>query len=109
MRGPWLTKSTIGENLAAVIDSGGEPVVDDAQHTVYFVFSLRTVIELELFGHFDRFRSGSAPGYDCVTATFVKQELSVLSKPLLHVVNSSITTGLLPNELKFTKVIPIFK
>lgn len=44
--------STVGENLAVAV---GKPVINDAQHTVYSVFSLLTVIELELFGHVDGF------------------------------------------------------
>ena len=42
-------------------------------------------------------------------ARFVKDAASVLIKPITHIVNLSIQTGIVPCELKNATVVPIFK
>jgi len=101
--------SQVGYNLAKEIDSSGNPVVDDNAHTVDSVFTMTTVTEDELQDFVHSLRSGSAAGYDLLSADFLKTHFKVLCKPLLHIVNTSITTGQFPETFKVAKVIPIYK
>ena len=51
----------------------------------------------------------SSPGYDNIPASIAKQCIQHYIKPLTYLTNSSFECGIFPNELKFAKVIPIFK
>ena len=50
-----------------------------------------------------------SPAYDDISFNVVKKCFGVLCKPLLHIFNLSIQTGIFPNELKTASVTPIFK
>jgi len=101
--------SRVGENLASALDSSGEPVVNDEAYATQTVFTLHTVTEEELLKYVTSLRGGSAPGFDCISADFLKQHFNVLKIPLLHIVNTSLRTGEFPDAFKVAKVIPIYK
>ena len=50
-----------------------------------------------------------SPGYDDISFNVVKKCFVVLFKPLLHIFNLSIQTGIFPDELKIASVTPIFR
>ena len=50
-----------------------------------------------------------SPDYDDISFNVVKKCFGVLYKPLLHIFNLSIQTGIFPDELKIASVTPIFK
>ncbi|KAG8309474.1 hypothetical protein J6590_084937 [Homalodisca vitripennis] len=47
----------------------GPPVVDDNDHTINMEFVIHTLTETELHRYVTRTRGGSAPGYDCISAS----------------------------------------
>ena len=51
----------------------------------------------------------SSPGWDSIPASVVKATIQSYIKPLPSLIKSSFENGLFPDELKLTKVIPIFK
>ena len=51
----------------------------------------------------------SASGFDELPAFIMKQCSKLYVKPLCHVLSLSIRQGVLPNELKVAKVLPIYK
>ena len=51
----------------------------------------------------------SSPGWDSIPASVEKATIQSYIKPLTSLINSSFENGLFPDELKLTKVIPIFK
>lgn len=101
--------SQVGNNLAQAINTSGPKVVNDADYTVNSTFTLSTVTEHDLLRHIHSLRGGSAPGHDCISASFLKAHANVLLKPLLHVINISLQTGEFPEPFKIAKVIPIYK
>ena len=62
-------------------------------------------IEKELLG----LNARKSTGLDNLPSRFLKDGATFLSKPLAHIINSSITTGSVPNELKIAKVTPLYK
>jgi len=48
-------------------------------------------------------------GHDNIPIKLIKHVKLAIIKPLLHVINTSIITGVYPSELKISKVIPVFK
>ena len=51
----------------------------------------------------------STPGCDSIPASVTKATIQSYIKPLTSLINSSFENDLFPDELKLTKVIPIFK
>ena len=51
----------------------------------------------------------SAPGYDDIPTSIMKKCINEYFAPLTYLVNISIKQGIFPDELKITKVFPIFK
>ena len=50
-----------------------------------------------------------SPGYDDISFNVVKKCFGILYKPLLHIFNLFIQTGIFRDELKIASVTPIFK
>src|SRR5436190_23975950 len=101
--------SQVGCNLAKAINSRGPVVVDDSDYSVLTTFTMTTINDNDLARHVTSLRGNSAPGYDCISADFLKQHLTFLSKPLIHIINMSLSSGKFPNAFKLAKVIPIYK
>ena len=55
------------------------------------------------------FRTGTAAGYDNLPMGIIKEVISVISEPITHTINLSLSSGVVPRELKIARVIPIFK
>ena len=51
----------------------------------------------------------SASGNDELPASILKQCMYSYLEPLTHLINLSISLGIVPDELKVARVIPIFK
>ena len=68
-----------------------------------------TVDYEELAAVIDNLNSKKSPGYDEVGPSLVKQSASGFITPLLYIYNLSFLTGVVPDKLKISKVIPIFK
>ena len=54
-------------------------------------------------------KSKSSTGYDEISNKLIKQARSVLVKPLTLLMNQIIHTGELPDQLKLSRVKPLFK
>ena len=53
--------------------------------------------------------ASKATGLDELPARFIKDSSSVIAKPFTHIVNFSKTTGNIPDVLKATRVVPLYK
>lgn len=73
--------------------------------------SIETTIlsEEELIKSFKSLKRNKAAGIDDISSNVVLQIADELKTPLLHIFNSSINTGNVPEKLKIAKVTPIFK
>jgi len=50
-----------------------------------------------------------SPGHDGIDNHLLKSIIPYVVNPLVHIVNLSLTSGIVPNKLKVAKVIPIYK
>ena len=50
-----------------------------------------------------------ATGLDGIPARFVRDSASIIACPLRHVINLSLIQGIVPDDLKSARVVPIFK
>ena len=54
-------------------------------------------------------RVGTATGFDNVPMSIIKESICSVSAPFTDIFNLSITSGIVPTELKTARVIPLFK
>jgi len=48
-------------------------------------------------------------GYNGIFTKLIKETISNILQPITHVINISFVTGIVPQDLKIAKVIPIYK
>ena len=70
-------------------------------------FNLAT--EEEIISIASSFKPGKAAGHDKISLSTIKQSIHCIAAPLTHIVNLSITHGVVPKEMKVACVVPIFK
>ena len=50
-----------------------------------------------------------APGYDSISMNVVKESFNLICAPLIYIINLSLISAVVPQEMKFARVIPLFK
>ena len=65
--------------------------------------------EREVIAIVNSLRPGTAAGYDGIPTWSVNTFIGVISKPLTHIINLSLQSGIVPDQLKIARVIPLFK
>ena len=70
---------------------------------------LKPTDENEILKIIGKLGSNKSPGHDNIKSDLVKQIASEISYPLKLICNLSLSTGVLPNDLKIAKVVPIYK
>uniref|UniRef100_A0A1B6M5P8 Reverse transcriptase domain-containing protein n=1 Tax=Graphocephala atropunctata TaxID=36148 RepID=A0A1B6M5P8_9HEMI len=65
--------------------------------------------EKELLDIFNTLKNKWSSGYDEVPIKIIKLAKVPLIKPLLHLVNSSLISGIFPSKLKISRVVPVLK
>jgi len=48
-------------------------------------------------------------GHDEISTKLLKQTINNIIDKIIHIVNRSFSTGIVPDQMKIAKVIPIFK
>lgn len=72
-------------------------------------FYCKPVDEKEIITLINNFKNKKSCGYDEVPISVLKTSISLIVKPLVHIINSSFISGDFPQKLKISKVIPVFK
>ena len=65
--------------------------------------------EAELLHTTTNLKASTSEGYDNISTKLLKQTVKEVATPLAHIVNLSLSQGILPNDMKLAKQIPIFK
>ena len=55
------------------------------------------------------FASGKAAGYDSIPMPIIRESIQIISEPLAHIINLSIAHGIVPDQMKIARVVPLFK
>uniref|UniRef100_A0A7M5WX22 Uncharacterized protein n=1 Tax=Clytia hemisphaerica TaxID=252671 RepID=A0A7M5WX22_9CNID len=72
-------------------------------------FKLSRVSDIQVLKYLKNLKRKCATGLDDLPASYLKDIAYVIAKPLTHTINNSISTGIVPNELKSARITPIFK
>ena len=63
----------------------------------------------ELLGIVKALKNKKSPGYDHIVNELIKQVIVGILQPLVHIFNLSMSSGVVPINMKIAKVVPIFK
>ena len=56
-----------------------------------------------------KFKNKLSSGHDEIPLKLLKFSIKSIVKPVVHIINSSLITGIFPDELKISKVVPVYK
>ena len=98
----------VGPTLASKIPSDSRPATAYMKNRVIHSMAILPVVQEEVEKIIRNLKESSA-GWDSIDCKVVKQTFSSFILPLTHVMNLSLSTGVVPIELKVARVIPIFK
>ena len=70
---------------------------------------LETANEQEIVEICNNCRSGTAVGNDNISMNLIKETINLVISPLASIINLSITSGIVPKQLKIARVIPLYK
>ena len=79
------------------------------KHVTEDMFSLGNVTVGQVSKILHSMCSSKATGLDEIPAKYLKDGSSVISKLLTHIINLSITTGSIPDDLKMARIVPLYK
>ena len=65
--------------------------------------------ESEIIAIAKEFQLRKAAGYDNIPMSIIKQSINFISSPLAHIINLSIMHGIVPDQMKIARVVPLFK
>ena len=69
---------------------------------------MKPVVESDITKIISKFNASKSAGYDNIGNDIIKKVCDVIVKPLVSIFNLSLSTGIVPDQLKIAKVIPIF-
>ena len=72
-------------------------------------FALSIVYENTILKYLNKLSDNKATGLDGISSRFVRDSASLIACSLTHIVNLSIIQGSVPVELKYARVIPLYK
>ena len=72
-------------------------------------YSFSIVSENKILKYLHNLSANKATGLDGIPSLFVQDSATVIACPLTHVINMSIIEGVVPDDLKSARVVPLFK
>ena len=101
--------SSIGPNLPKKVpNTPGSPLNylnGNFPHSVFFSPASKD----EIVNIVRSFKSDSAAGYDNIPTNIIKQSIDLIAEPFTHIINLSINNGIVPDQMKIARVVPIYK
>ena len=82
-----------------------ESVKTDCQ----FIIKFETVSSQQVCKQLTSLKRKKSSGLDNIPAYVLKDCASVITQPLTHIINTSLTTGIFPTDWKLSKLVPIPK
>ena len=67
------------------------------------------VVPCDITNTAHKLKSNSSFGHDEISTKLLKQTINNITLPITHIVNRSFITGIVPDQMKIAKVVPVFK
>ena len=101
--------TNIGPNLAKMIPSSNSSFRSFLSGSFINSIFLEPTTEHEIYDICASFRAGTSAGSDQVTMDVAIQTINLIIALLTHIMNLSLSSGLVPVQMKVVRVIPLFK
>ena len=102
--------TNIGPNLASKIPNcQADPTSFLPKIDLPNSFVLIPTTCTEVAALIDKLRPKYSHGFDNISQKLVKEIKHGILKPLVHIINQSLSTGIVPTQMKLAKIVPIFK
>ena len=99
----------IGPKLASKIHHDGKHFYEYLTDPLSTSMYLAPVVEMDIIKIVNKFNPKKSPGHDDIGNFIVKRVINVIAEPLCTIFNLSLSTGIVPDDLKLAKVVPIYK
>ena len=99
----------IGPNLANKIPNGTHNFKDYLNRNISSTFQFHEVTLPELHKIVQSIKPKPSSGHDRLSSKLIKRIYPIICGTLLHVINLSLCTGFIPDDLKIAKIIPVYK
>jgi len=101
----------VGPELASKIHHSGKDYFDYLNYANVTTNSMyfKPIVEKEIVKIIGKFNPNKSAGHDNIGNYIIKNVAPEIAKPLAMIFNLSISTGIVPENLKKAKVIPIYK
>ena len=73
------------------------------------VFKFSSISEASILGVIQKLKPKTSAGLDCVSNKLLKRIAPLIINPLHYLINLSLETGFVPQQMKVSKIIPLFK
>ena len=70
---------------------------------------IETVEQSEVYAIANKLKYKLSHGHDDISTKLLKNTITNILQPITHIINVSFNTGVVPQEMKIAKVIPIHK
>ena len=67
------------------------------------------ITEMDVLQLINKMDNKSSSGHDGISNRIFKSTKNIICKPIAHIINQMIETGVFPTSLKITKTIPLYK
>ena len=98
----------IGPQLAAEIDHSGRSY-KSYLNNCDSLFRFSSVTETSILNVIKKLKPKTSSGVDCVSNKLLKQIAPIIISPLHYLINLSLETGFVPQQMKVSKIIPLYK
>ena len=73
------------------------------------VFNFSSVSETDILGIIKKLKPKTSAGVDCVSNKLLKRIAPLIIAPLYYLINLSLETGFVPQQIKISKINPLYK
>ncbi len=99
----------VGPNLASSISAPSKEFTEFLPPPLTSSMFLMPTDVIEVKETISAMKDGKSAGHDQFSTKIIKLTIDELVEPLVYIINSSLTIGCVPDDMKVAKVIPIYK
>ena len=101
--------ANIGPSLASSINHNGNDFSSYLPENINATCFFKPTHEDEIIKIINKLGSNKSPGHDLINSNLVKHISQEIAYPLKLIFNESLSNGVVPDDLKIAKVVPIYK
>ena len=94
-----------GQNVPSTDVNYSDFSSDQYSHSIF----IDPVVPSDITNTAHKLKSKSSFGHDEISTKLLKQTINNITLPITHMINRSFITGIVPDQMKIAKVVPVYK